>query len=181
MAGKNSKASKQAREFATLYVNGPPGLKDNWMAVEAHLKRAVDSQDPLVREAIYTEGGAVPDKMPSAPTSTEEFELDLSEFDEKLASAETEEDWKALAKELRPTMMGIADGSIKANAAQTAIIKHILDRGYGRLGTKDKQQLTPSGVLILPTLGERSDMKVCPRCKYEMEQKYPKEVVKDAE
>ena len=184
MARKKStaipKEQKQAREFANLYVNGPLGLKDNWLACEQQLKKSFDSQNALVREAIYAEGGLIPDKMPSAPTDGEvDFsEVDLSVFDERLLEAETEEDWKALAKEMRPVMVGIMQGDIKASAAQSSILKHVLDRAYGRLGTKEKQVISPSGVVILPTLGERSDMKICPQCKYVLEKKYPKEEAK---
>src|SRR5258706_6243815 len=41
--------------------------------------------------------------------------------------------WKNLALQLQPTVVGLADGSIKATAAQAAIIKEILGRAHGNV------------------------------------------------
>jgi hypothetical protein len=175
MAAKK-KASKEqlaAREFATLYVNGPTGLKLDWAAVEHKLGRKFATNDPLIREAIYAEGGALPDMMPSTISAGE---VNFKLFDPSILREDrSESEWLSLAEELEATMMGIAKGDVKASAAQVSILKEILARAHGKIGQQEKKTITPSGVIILPTLGERSAMAICPRCRYQVEQLYPKE------
>lgn len=81
-----------------------------------------------------------------------------------LQSAKTEEDWKKLAKQLEPTILGIADGSIKASAAQAAVVKEIMSRAYGRVTKSQEENQGPIGIVILPTIGTEREMQICPRC-----------------
>lgn len=185
MAGKRGRPPKQKRpdkEFANLYVNGPDGLRGNWEAVEEALGRKFTVAE--VRDAIVGEGGALPNTMPSTlPTATiEEFaSLDFEKISTDMANATTQDDWKKIAKEIGATALKIMTGEAKGSAAQTSLIKTIWDRAYGKISAKDEEKGVEAGIIILPTLGERSNMKLCPRCRYEMETKYPKEVFTDAE
>lgn len=163
-----------AKQFATLYVNGPVGVKGNWEKCEDALGVKIELNQEI-REAIISEGGFIDNVMPVVKpdlTNVEEFNLDLSKFD--YSSAKTDDDWKRVAKDLDSTIKGIADGSIKANAAQVAVVKYIMDRAYGKLSAKEDSVAMPSGVIILPALGERSEQFVCPNCKLSVEKKFPK-------
>lgn len=162
-------------QFASLYVHGPKGIRGNWEACERQIGKKV-SNIQEVREAILAEGGSLGevDKMPPAP---EEFGigedvLDLSKYTEVSEDAD-ENEWKKLAKELESTIREVAKGEIKASAAQIAIIKHVLERAYGRIGQKD-DSVAAAGVIILPALGERSEMFICPVCSTRIEKLHPR-------
>ena len=47
---------------------------------------------------------------------------------ERVRTAQQTGDWLSLAKALEPTVKAIASGAEKASAAQSALLKHILDR-----------------------------------------------------
>jgi hypothetical protein len=169
-----------AKQFAALYVNGPEGVAGNWEACEKLLKKKIDNTQE-VREAILAEGGHLGeiDQMPPAPKKEREIvegdleELDLSKYAIATTEEKSDDEWKKLAKELAPTIRDISQGLVKASAAQTAIIKHVMDRAYGRIGQKE-QQLVANGVVILPTLGERSEMFLCPVCLTKAEKLHPR-------
>lgn len=176
--GRPPKAKVEAREFAILYVNGPDGVKGVWEECERRLGRKVDANAPYVREMVIAEGGFIPDKMPMLPEPP--IELDLSKFALAVNEADSDDDWAKLADQIRPTALGIMTGEIKASAAQTALIKTIWDRAYGKVSATKEEKIQASGVIILPALGERSTMFVCPVCKYAVEQQHPKEIKEDA-
>lgn len=167
------------KQFAALYVNGPEGLRGNWEACERQLKKKI-SNTQEVREAILAEGGSLGDRgeMPLPPKEFIEIlpidlpEVDLTKFTDVQEDA-SQAEWMKLAKELEPTIKALAKGEVKASAAQTAIIKSILDRAYGRIGQKE-QTVSAAGVIILPALGERSEMFVCPNCSYRVEKANPR-------
>ena len=73
-------------------------------------------------------------------------------------------DWKSLAEELGDTIKGVADGSIEATAAQSSLLKHIMDRAYGRVTKSQEDAAGPVGVVVLPTLDVCMNMSVCPVC-----------------
>lgn len=88
--------------------------------------------------------------------------LDLGQ---KFKQAQQSGDWKALADSLAETIQGIASGDVKATAAQSAIIQHILNRAYGKVSHSQEEMKGAIGVVILPTLGDATDAKVCQKCK----------------
>lgn len=98
-------------------------------------------------------------KRKAAPTVA-----NFKELTEKVKSAEESGDWRKLAEDLRPTMLAIAAGTIEATAAQTSVIKHIMDRAYGRVTKSQEEKQGPIGVIVLPTMGEDTAAHICPQC-----------------
>lgn len=85
----------------------------------------------------------------------------------RAVAAKTPEDWQKLAEQLGPIIQGVADGTIKATAAQTAMLKDIMSRAWGKpIAIQEKKQVA-AGVVVLPTLNFGHEMKVCPKCGYE--------------
>ena len=84
---------------------------------------------------------------------------------ERVRTAQQTGDWLSLAKALEPTVKAIASGEEKASAAQSALLKHILDRAYGRVTKSQEDSKQSIGVVILPTLNTDDNAKVCPKCK----------------
>lgn len=80
------------------------------------------------------------------------------------AGAQTDDDWKRLAVRLGDTIQGIADGSIKANAAQTSIVKHIMDRAYGKVSKSQQDKAGPLGLVVLPVLDKGDATHMCELC-----------------
>lgn len=85
---------------------------------------------------------------------------------EKIKAAQTSGDWKTLADSLSGEVKDIASGKTKATAAQAAMLKHILDRAYGRVSKSQEDKTGAIGIVILPTIGRDNseDLRVCPTC-----------------
>ena len=77
-------------------------------------------------------------------------------------------DWTTAADEIAPIMLQIASGEIKASPAQLRAINEIITRGQGKVVEKQKKLEAPA-IVILPTLGERETIQVCPNCMGELE------------
>jgi len=88
----------------------------------------------------------------------------FADLQEKLKIAEATGDWKELADSLQDTVKAIASGVTKATAAQTSIIKHILDRAYGKVSKSQEDKRGPVGIIILPTLGFGESAHICKQC-----------------
>lgn len=163
---------KDLAKVAVLYVRGPGQVRGDLVAA-ANLAgvKGVDPADPMVRDAIEKEGGTYIPLEVGLPVTLGLKELSLAAEEPK-----TKDDWVKLAERIKPTIDGIADGSVKASASQSALIRHILDRAYGRVMQSQNEKRPAAGLVILPTLGERGSMDICPECGF----KY-KPVVKDIE
>ena len=88
----------------------------------------------------------------------------LAHLSERIKSAQKTGDWKQLAESLNPVIRSVADGSVKATAAQGSLLKHIMDRAYGRVSKSQEDSQGPLGIVVLPTLGEESTTHVCLKC-----------------
>jgi len=151
----------EARRFAVLYVNGPRTVRGKWAVAEARAGVKADPDDPEVRKAIEAEGGSLPPLSNIAP-----IDAKLPDLPALVAKAETPDDWKRLAKDLEQVASQIAKGEVKATAAQTSMLKHILDRAHGKVAATQESKTMPAGILVLPTLGEGSSTMICPQCLY---------------
>ena len=87
-----------------------------------------------------------------------------ADLKDKVRRAEATGDWKTLAETLGETFKGVAAGTIKATAAQASVLKHIMDRAYGRVSKTQEDKLGPTGVVILPTLGNAETTHICDKC-----------------
>lgn len=85
---------------------------------------------------------------------------------QRVRQAQTSGDWKALADSLSGIVKDIANGEVKASAAQGSLIKHILDRAYGRVSKSQEDSQGPVGIVILPSIGRDNseDLRICPEC-----------------
>jgi hypothetical protein len=85
---------------------------------------------------------------------------------QRVRQAQASGDWKALADSLNDIVTGIAKGTIKASAAQSSLVKHILDRAYGRVSKSQEDKQGPVGIVILPSIGRDNseDLRICPEC-----------------
>lgn len=84
---------------------------------------------------------------------------------EKVKEAQATGDWKKLADSLGPIIRDIADGSVKATASQSSLIRHIMDRAYGKVSKSQEDKTGAHGIVLLPTVGTDKDMKICQLCK----------------
>lgn len=166
------KITKQmAQEFAALYVNGPKEVRGKWAEASlwAGFPETPPADHPFIRAAIEAEGGMVPNLPRLLPPSTEKSDDDIPftdyiPIDETIAQAEAireDSEWRAMAKRLMWTMEAIADGRLKATAAQVSAIKHIFERAEGRVSEKSKDVAAPIGVVKLPNAEF-----TCPQCGY---------------
>jgi hypothetical protein len=80
--------------------------------------------------------------------------------------AKTTEDWQKLAAMIAPVMQAILDGTGKATAAQTSLIKDIMNRAYGKPVASAQEKREAAGVIVLPTLDTGEKMMICPKCGY---------------
>lgn len=85
----------------------------------------------------------------------------------RAALAKTTEDWQRLAKEIEPVIKKILEGKSDVTAAQSSLLKSILDRAYGKPVATQNDKKLAAGVIILPTLDTGEKMLVCPKCGYE--------------
>src|SRR6267378_258637 len=84
---------------------------------------------------------------------------------EQLADPDkSKEYWKNLAVQLQPTIVGVSDGTVKATAAQSAILKEVLSRAYGKVTKSQEDERGPIGVVVLPTLDRGISTHICPKC-----------------
>jgi len=164
---------RKAAEFAKLWVNGPPHLRGDWIAVSKFLgfNYPPPLSDALLRRAIEAEGGKIPSLPQIAPSDFETIDHDTPDsaiHDAEYASQHVDSDpegWKDMARRLRGIMESIAatgavDG-IKASAAQVSAIKTIFDRAEGRVADKSTVSQAPAGIVVIP-----GDEFVCPQCGY---------------
>lgn len=88
--------------------------------------------------------------------------IDLTET---IKEAQQTGDWKKLADSLGPVIRDIADGSVKATAAQSSLIHHIMDRAYGKVSKTQEDKAGAIGIVLLPVQGDGKDLKLCPLCR----------------
>src|SRR5258705_479345 len=81
---------------------------------------------------------------------------------EQIKEAQATGDWKRLADSLGPVIRDIADGSVKATASQSSLIRHIMDRAYGKVSKTQEDKAGAIGVVLLPVQGSGRDIKLCP-------------------
>lgn len=86
----------------------------------------------------------------------------------RVVAAKTAEDWQKLAEMLAPIIQGVADGTIKSTAAQTAMLKDIMSRAYGKPVAIQEKKTVAAGIIVLPALDTGEKMSMCPRCGYEL-------------
>lgn len=85
---------------------------------------------------------------------------------DRIKAAQASGDWKALADSLNNVVTGIANGTVDASAAQASLLRHILDRAYGRVSKTQEDKQGPIGIVILPSIGRENseDTQICPKC-----------------
>ena len=81
-----------------------------------------------------------------------------------VAEAQKTGNWRELAEQLQPTMTAIAQGIVKTNAAQVAVLNMIFNRAYGKVTKSQEDAKGPVGVIVLPALGEAGMSQLCPLC-----------------
>ena len=156
------------RRAAALYVAGPASVRGDWKAVFAVLSQEFELDDEDLLRFVAEQGGTTEGSDELMPQVGEQKPFP-EEIVTKAKKAKTEKDWCKLARKLDDVVLGIADGTVKATAAQASTIKHIIERCEGRVVDKSSEKKPASGVVILPALGSGSHMMVCPVCgsKYE--------------
>jgi hypothetical protein len=83
------------------------------------------------------------------------------------------DEWKQRADKILPKLVAIANGEIKATAAQVSAAKEIVQRAYGRVAERDSDKRPAAGILVLPALGDQRVLTVCPRCAFELSGEHP--------
>lgn len=168
---KAKKLLESKQRAAALYVNGPERVRGDWAAVNRLLGLDLDPNDEDVKRFVAEEGGDESGLVPPIPASSNgkagDFESpDVGSIPSAgiLNERKTDDEWCRLAKELEPTIKGIADGTIVANAAQAGTVKHIMERCYGRVQERQSEKRPASGVIVLPALGGYGGLTLCPRC-----------------
>lgn len=111
----------------------------------------------LCRHCYDIKRNAVPELSALTPKKLEKLQ-------ERLKDAEASGDWKALADGLQDTVKAIAAGTVKATAAQSSLLKHIMDRAYGRVSKTQEDKKSAVGVVVLPSFGIDATAHICPEC-----------------
>jgi len=156
------------RRFVALYCSGPEHKRGKWAECNKTLGTSFEPEDEDIQRLLVEEGcQAEPGKRPTVPTIPN---ADWTQRLEALPAAASDDEWCKLAKELRDTYQGIAEGSVKATAAQVSALHKIYDRCYGKVAEK-RADRPASGVLVLPALGDGSTLTVCPKCGYDITQR----------
>lgn len=147
----NSSPDK-ARALAWLFVHGPAELRGEW---EASSKAAGYVRPPRRDSKQINE-------------LIRQFESEANMVADVLAQADALS-WEELAERVRPVLAAVAAGKAYANTQQMAALKEIVQRGEGKVGTK-QQDAQDVGVVVLPMLGEGMDAHLCPSCIARLEQ-----------
>ena len=156
-----SKTPKK-REMAHAYVSGPEEVRGNWMeagmTTYSRRDKVPKKDDEGVRSLIVELGGTPP------PLSLEDMLEDITlpiPGDPK-----EQEQWQALAEQMMPIVKAIALGHMDSNATQKGMLDMIIKRGYKEDIVDDTQTI---GVVVLPAIGVKSGLTVCPNCLSELE------------
>lgn len=78
--------------------------------------------------------------------------------------ARNEKDWIREAESLKDVYTGIADGTIKATAAQARVLTTLWERAYGKPNKSQEDLAGAAGIVILPTVGAGEFNTLCPVC-----------------
>jgi hypothetical protein len=164
-------------QMAILYKRGPAELQGNWQAAAhaAGFKRVPGKRNERIVAAFEKVGAAIPmeeedieEWLADAAKEQEKEVLDLPE----LPDSDDPAAWKAVWRRVEPYYRKIASGQQPGTPAQVQLLKEISLRAHGKPGAKREEE-KEAGVLVLPALGSRRGMKVCPVCKSGLEEKGP--------
>lgn len=180
--------SLKKKRMATLYVHSE--FAGDWpkCAELAGLEEVPKLTDPEMRKYIADEGGKVPGSgepvKDSTPLTVE------SNDDESIAEAlkslnfplpndpNEQEKWNEIARLVGPIWLSIARGETKPSQGQRMVLKDIMERAYGKVGTKkaDEEEIQERNVVFLPLAGEQGRARIdkpqfarCPNCGADMQ------------
>ena len=143
--------------MADAFVNGPEEIKGNWieagMTTYSRRDKVPKKDDEGVRTLIIELGGTPPPL--SMAEMLEDILLPIP------GDPKEQEQWQALAQQMMPIYRSIGLGHMEANASQKGIIESIIKRGYKEDVVEEEKTI---GVIILPALGSKSGMTICPNC-----------------
>lgn len=141
-----ARPSNALREFANLYVNGPVHIRGQWdvCANAAGLLEPPERANPMVRRLVQEAGGVVaatdaPPMVPATPLDLEEL---FAETDKGIP-------WKQLRSKLTDVIRSVADGTVRATAAQNSMLQFIIKKAEEEAADEDEV----SNVIVLPTQG----------------------------
>lgn len=138
-----ARPSNKQRRMAELYVNGPAGVQGVWetCALAAGLQPVPAPDDPTMAMLIAKLGGTPPSSEAPPPDETD-FITEL------LTAKEQGIPWSKLRDKLSDVVKSVADGSVRATAAQVSMLKYIMEEAKGQ-GETDKVV----NVVLLPVQG----------------------------
>ena len=136
-----ARPSNKQRRMAELYVSGPEFLKGKWeeCAIAAGLSPSPPQDDPTLVMLIEKAGGTPPGREPPAAEDL------LAEL---LTANEGGIPWSAMRDKLTDVMASVANGTVRATAAQVSMLKYIVEQAKDQ-GTTDKVL----NVVLLPVQG----------------------------
>lgn len=165
-ASELSKRLSQVARFAALFTSGTTAQRGNAFACNSVLGTDFALDDIDVARAIAEANGET-SQQPGVSQVAMPRNVAV-DWRTKLEEAPKQEgDWCRKAKELEDVAKGIAEGTVKATAAQAALIKAIDDRCYGKVQEKQSDKTPASGVILLPMLGDGMHSQICPRCGFD--------------
>jgi hypothetical protein len=141
-----ARPSNAQRKLVELYVNGPAHLKGSWhkCAIAAGYDEAPE-QDEIMHRMVEKAGGIL---------------LADAELDELAYVLQAGEDgsipWGELRSKLASVIQSVANGQVKASAAQVSMLKFVIERAEKQASDDD----TSSNVIVLPTQGTEGHLRI---------------------
>jgi hypothetical protein len=150
-----ARPSKKQLDMAKLYVQGPAHVKGRWAvcATAAGFDEPPAVDDEMMRMLIEREGGNV---LPDAPDAAQKYDPISSLMDAK----EIGIPWTKLYGRLADVIESLANGSVKASAAQVSMLKEVIKEAKAEMA---KEASGATHVVLLPTLGSGADVHLDPQ------------------
>jgi len=150
--------SNTLRRAVTLYVNGPQHLRGDWLkcsiAAGAQVELPRNEQAvSLVRKA----GGELelaPEPEPEPEQAAQPDAPDIGSL--VVAATEGGIPWTELRDKLADTIRSVANGTVKASAAQVSMLKFVIEQAEKQAAQDD----ATSNVIVLPTQGEWGETRI---------------------
>lgn len=139
--------------MAELYVKGPTHVRGRWAvcATGAGFDEPPSQDDPMMRMLIEREGGTVLPDTPDAPKADPISSL--------IDAKEIGIPWSKLYGRLADVIESIANGTVKASAAQVSMLKEVIKEAKAEQA-KDAENV--QRVVLLPTQGTAAELQLDP-------------------
>jgi hypothetical protein len=171
-----ARPSNAQRRFAELFVSGPDYVRGQWQqcAVAAGMKDVPPLTDNMLRRLIEAIGGQPPEvpdanlqaakaaaeAVAAAAAAAKAAEPPADDTPDPIAQLELARElglpWAEMRNKLKDVIESVANGSVRASAAQVTMLKYIIEQAKADVASNE---LT-LGVVLLPTQGKAATLEL---------------------